>query len=186
MTTSDGLAAALAVALSCGACGDDDGAAPGASPPAVECPDGLAPDADRARRVVARLRSVPEGADALDALDGEPAICFGDADPSVVTADGVLWLDGRMGTREAAARVAHLLHHVAAMPDLDHPPSESACERLVADAMRVERESLRLERDLRRELGVVDPVTDPHTQGLEEAYLQRCQLAAHSAGAAGD
>lgn len=181
MTTPERAAALLALAALLG-CGDDGSAtaAVAASPAEpIDCPEGLAPDAARAQRVYDHLRSVPEGTDTLAALDGiEPPICFGEADPSVVTSGGVLWLDGRMDEPEAAARVAHLLHHLAAMPDLDHPGSLEACEGLVAEAMRVEQRSVELEEHLRRELGVADPITEPRTEGLEEAYRRRCEQAA--------
>lgn len=178
MTTASCAALVIALGLWSTACGDD--AAPSAADrgPALECPSGLAPDAARARRVYDRLRSAPEGAAALAALgEDEPPICFGDAEPSVVTSEGVLWLDGRMADAEAAARVGHLLHHLAAMPDLDHPRPGTGCDALVSQAMRVERESVALEHRLRRVLGVTAPVTDPRTDGLEASYRRRCELA---------
>lgn len=175
------LGALLALASLHG-CGDDAGTTSSNASEALataDCPEGFVPDAARAQRVYDHLRSIPEGADVLEALDGiEPPVCFGDADPSVLTSDGVLWLDGRMDGPEAAARVAHLLHHVAGMPDLDHPASVEACDTLVGEAMRVEREAVAIEERLRRELGVDAPVTEPRTEGLEEAYRQRCEIAA--------
>ena len=133
------LAGALGVALLGAAC-------------APTCPEPL--HADPARRAAILARAGP--------LATPPrAVCF-DAitHQSAITPDGVARLDARLGTDEAAARLAHLAHHLSRRG----PDAGPEC---VASWLRSEVEGITLELRLRRELGVAAPVA-PYP--FEEAH----------------
>lgn len=178
-------ALALVAALGCG----------GERAPTVmetSCPGPTSSDAERAARVIAFARRSAEGRALLVRAAGA-RLCFGEVAPSVVTSDGAVLLDRRLGDAEAAARLGHLLHHVAEGAPLDEGATDGRpCEERVADALVAEGRALALELRLRRELGVRQPrvryefeapfhrAPEDRRQALIVAYLE-----AHPEGAPG-
>jgi hypothetical protein len=119
------------------------------------CPARHARDDARALAVFTRLRASDEGRGLLAATPAPP-VCFGEPALNAVTTDGVLLLDARDGADEAAARVGHLLAHLAA--GLGEPrPGDAGCEAAVSASLRSEARALAIELRLRRDLGVTRP-----------------------------
>lgn len=118
------------------------------------CPAGFQRDDARAEGIFEALASSPEGADLLKGVK-TPDVCFGEPAYSVVTTEGVLLMDRRLDKGEAAARVGHLLLHVASGAlALDPTPGDAGCEAAVDAALRAEARAMALEIRLRRDLGV--------------------------------
>lgn len=106
-----------------------------------ECPSGLHMDPARTERVRAKLVRVQR--DAPRRL----RVCWGGVRPSVITEEGILHLDERLGPEEAAARTAHLLVHDA----FDPPPSGDGC---VEAWIQHEAEAMVVESEAREQLGL--------------------------------
>jgi len=124
----------------------------------VLCPaDSVADDA-RATLVLDTLRKTPQGAHLEERARDKHniAICFSPRVVSVVTDEGTLLVDDKLDTKEAAARVGHLLEHVAKGPPLS-PRAGETCDQAVLRALSSEAEALSLELDLRRSLALTSP-----------------------------
>lgn len=126
-----------------------------ATPPEAErCPAPLQADGRRARALLERLRSRPEGDPIVARLRGRsPTICFGDPPFSAVTTDGVILMQSRLTEREAAARLGHLLVHVIEGLPMERP-GPGSCEQQVDEALGAEARALAVEIRLRRALDV--------------------------------
>jgi hypothetical protein len=122
-----------------------------------KCPASFAVDHDRARRLADRLEASAEGARlaAHVCRDSGPTVCFGKADISTITTEGVILFDERLSESEGAARLGHLvLHFVEGLPMSKPRPTD--CETQVERALQAEARALSLEIRLRRELDVRD------------------------------
>lgn len=157
---------------------------------APACPEGTRADPARGEAVLRRLGSAAEGAAIRARAPAPRAYCVGPRAVSVVTSDGALLVDERLGEAEAAARVGHLLLHTGgdrAVDALDRP-GDRACAALVAAALDEEARALAVELSLRRALGVTAPVVrfafeeDPRDA---EAGRIRAWLDAHPDGGPG-
>lgn len=85
--------------------------APPCAPRAPSCPRSLSEDSARARAIRSLLSTDREASALLAGSAGRVTLCFGAVDEPGVTPDGALLLDASQPAPEAAARVAHLLHH---------------------------------------------------------------------------
>jgi hypothetical protein len=125
-----------------------------ASPP---CPAGTAPDAPRARALIALLERVREGATLTRRLlTRTPQLCFGRVPVSAITPDGTVLLDTALNDTEASARLAHLLLHVIEGSPAPRPGVHD-CPAAVHQALTAEASALSLELHVRRDLGVTAP-----------------------------
>jgi hypothetical protein len=132
----------------------------------------------------------------------------------VVTAESVLLLDGAQEEAAAAARMGHLLLHVAERTALD-PPGDAGCEAWVDAALASEARAFALELRLRRLFGArgpsgyefeaayfdaapdarealvlrylrEHPEGGPGLDGLSSGYAERCRaFSSRSAGGVG-
>jgi hypothetical protein len=140
---------------------------------ASPCPQGSSPDPARASALLALLEAQGEGV-------GSPRVCFGRSGPSGVR-EGVVVLEGGLTDEEAAARVAHLAHHLRDDPAAFVPGD---CDAQVARALRLEGEAWATEIRLRRAFGVTSPL--PFDTGGEPDPQQIARwLADHPDGASG-
>ncbi len=124
------------------------------------CPSGFHAEETRAAAILAKLGEVPAGARVRErALASHTvSICFGRIGVSSVTTSGVVLIRDTLGTEEAAARVGHLLSHVANGLRVEPGPgAEESCEAITDHALAAEAAALSLELVLRRALGVSDP-----------------------------
>lgn len=139
--------AALGMVLAASGCGHGE---PPAAPACV-------PDPERASRIAALLATRPEARD-LGVQGAASAVCFADG-PGTLHPGGVLVLPREVGDEEAAARLAHLLHHrrfghgLVAFASLEGRD----CGAAVEDALREEAAAHVLEMELRDALGVEEP-----------------------------
>ncbi|MDI1477417.1 hypothetical protein [Polyangium sp. y55x31] len=126
------------------------------APHASTCPAPFRPDAARAEGILAKLGEVPAGARARDRAlaKGGVSFCFGRIGVSSVTTSGAVLIDEALGTEEAAARVAHLLTHVAEGLRVEPSSREDDCEEITARALAAEAKALSLELELRRAFGI--------------------------------
>lgn len=116
-----------------------------------------------------RIRGLLEGVEETRTLARTSAIfCFGVREISVVTTDAELMIDERPDDPEVAARVAHLLEHVArGYPMTDEPGGD--CDARLETALDKEASALALELRVRRALHV----TEPRTRfDFEEDYFE--------------
>lgn len=120
------------------------------------CPAGFSADPGRQESVLARLRGSREGAAALARWGAPLRMCFGEAQISVVTERGALLMDASQHEARAAARVGHLVTHLAdGLPAL--LAGEGECDERVERALAAEARALSLELRLLRELGAPPP-----------------------------
>jgi hypothetical protein len=119
--------------------------------PTRACPARFAPDPPRAAALVEALRAAPEGA-ALLGRAPSPFLCFGPARVSSVTTDQVVLFDADLRGAEAAARLGHLVEHLAEGLPLGRVTDED-CAVQVDRALAAEARALALELRLRRALG---------------------------------
>ncbi|MDC3954949.1 hypothetical protein [Polyangium jinanense] len=126
------------------------------TPHASTCPAGFRADAKRAEGLLAKLGEVPAGARARDhaLAKGGVSFCFGRIAVSAVTTSGAVLIDEALGTEEAAARVGHLLTHVAEGLRVEPGGGDDDCEVITARALAAEASALSLELGLRRAFGV--------------------------------
>lgn len=125
---------------------------PPLDPRAPACPPGLVANTAHASAIRDLLAADDEASALLVAATGHVTLCFGAiAEPSI-TRDGVVQLDATAMTPEAAARVAHLVHHRRAGSPLAGPPSGD-CARWVDAALDEEAQSYALELRLLRDAG---------------------------------
>ncbi|MDC0741803.1 hypothetical protein [Polyangium mundeleinium] len=127
------------------------------TPRASTCPAGFRADDARAEGILAKLGDVPAGARARDQAlaKGGISFCFGRIGVSSVTTSGAVLIDEALGTEEAAARVGHLLTHVAEGLRVEPRGGEDeSCEVITERALAAEAAALSLELGLRRALGV--------------------------------
>jgi hypothetical protein len=129
------------------------GLAPSCRPrdPPRACPARFALDPARAAALVEALRAAPDGA-ALLARAPAPTLCFGPAAVSSVTTEGILLFDAGLRGPEAAARLGHLVDHLAEGLPMARPTDED-CAIQVDRALAAEARALALELRLRRALG---------------------------------
>jgi len=122
------------------------------------CPEGFAADAGRGEALVEKLEDAPGGGQIVRAARETRAfsVCFGRIGVSAVTTEGAVLMDEALGREEGAARLGHLLQHVARGSPLVLP-KEGSCEEATARALEKEAEALSLELMLRRALGVSAP-----------------------------
>jgi len=122
-----------------------------------ESPAACVPDPQRATRIAALLAGRAE-ADDLDAQNAASAICFADG-PGTLHPGGILVLPRDVGDEEAAARLAHLLHHRSFGRGLIalEPVAQASCAAAVEEALREEAAAHVLEIELRAALGVETP-----------------------------
>lgn len=108
------------------------------------CPPGSHPDRDRSLALRTTLRRTAAGgaltaiADRSDRPDRhEPAICYGGHTRGSVRPDGVIVLADSLAPGPAAARLAHMLMHLA--DELHHfPVAGVPCARQIASALTAE------------------------------------------------
>ncbi|MDI1447560.1 hypothetical protein [Polyangium sp. 6x1] len=128
------------------------------APRASTCPAGFRADTARAEAILAKVGELPAGARARDAAlaKGGVSFCFGRIGVSSVTTAGAVLIDEALGTEEAAARVAHLLTHVAEGLRVEPARGEEdeSCEVITERALAAEAKALSLELGLRRALGI--------------------------------
>ncbi|MDI1429255.1 hypothetical protein [Polyangium sorediatum] len=127
------------------------------TPRASTCPAGFRADDARAEAILAKLGEVPAGARARDQAlaKGGVSFCFGRIGVSSVTTSGAVLIDEALGTEEAAARVGHLLTHVAEGLRVEPRSGEDeSCEVITERALAAESAALSLELGLRRAFGV--------------------------------
>lgn len=126
------------------------------APHASTCPAPFRADAARAEGILAKLGEVPAGTRARDhaLAKGGVSFCFGRIGVSSVTTSGAVLIDEALGTEEAAARVAHLLTHVAEGLRVEPSRGEDDCEEITARALAAEAKALSLELELRRAFGI--------------------------------
>ena len=118
--------------------------APPCPPRAPACPQPLAEDGARTRAIQALLSTDREASALLVESAGRVTLCFGAVAEPSVTSDGALLLDASQPAPEAAARVAHLLHHRrAGSPLVGHRSSD--CDRWVEAALDEEAQAHALE-----------------------------------------
>jgi hypothetical protein len=158
---------------------------------AATCPAGHVIDPARSKALWARLAQVPEGAALIERSEREPAMCFGPAQPSVVSGGGLLLLDARLADDEAAARVGHLVSHVLQGDQLDPeaPAAVADCEAFGASALAAEKRAHALELRLLRALRALSGSTadaEPDARAMASAvaaaYLDRCRRVRDAAG----
>ncbi|MRG95306.1 hypothetical protein [Polyangium spumosum] len=121
------------------------------------CPAGFRADEARRATILAKLGEAPVGADTRDrALAKEKVtFCFGRLGVSSVTTSGVVLVDEALATSEAAARVGHLLTHVAEGLRVEpREGSDESCEVVTTRALAAEAKALSIELGLRRAFGV--------------------------------
>ncbi|MDI3282701.1 hypothetical protein QHF83_05245 [Polyangium sp. 15x6] len=126
------------------------------TPHTNSCPAPFRADAARAEAILAKLGEAPAGARARDhaLAKGGVSFCFGRIGVSSVTTSGAVLIDEALGTEEAAARVGHLLTHVAEGLRVEPSSDEDDCEVITARALAKEASALSLELGLRRAFGV--------------------------------
>ena len=127
------------------------------------CPNGSAGDAARVGRLEGLLQRASSG-----------LVCFG-AGPSIVTEDGRIVLPVDVGDAEAAARLAHLLEHLA----FERPPPGAGC---VQAWVRQEARAYAVELRERARLGVLEPVVRYPFQDAESEASIADWLLAHPQG----
>lgn len=126
----------------------------GDAPPRA-CGSLAAADPKRARRIRQRLGSVSRGRTLLSNAPRHVAICFRQSDETALTSDGVVRLDPRDGDGQSAARLGHLLLHLAqGLTRLDPAQHAGGCASFVAHTLRAEAAAHALELELRRDLHV--------------------------------
>jgi hypothetical protein len=127
--------------------------------PPKPCATGRADDARRARilavldRALGRLEHEPAASrlrDVRERVQSVP-VCF--ADEAALHADGTVVLEAKADDAAAAARAAHLMHHLLVEPPWDEG-LRIACPERVAHALAVEQRGWALELAMRELLGV--------------------------------
>lgn len=147
-------ALAIAAALAC---------APEA--PAPACPPGSHSDRDRSQALLAAL-PLPARSAAADRDD--PAICFGGRTRGTVRPDGVIVLADSLAPGPAAARLAHMLMHLA--DDLHRFPVAGApCAPQIAAALAAEARAIVAEIEVWHALAAGDDPPYPFTRDILDA-----------------
>lgn len=163
----------------------------GGEAPAV-CTGRYSADPARQARILGRLGASAEGAAAVGRWGRPIRMCFGAVRSSVVTEQGVMLMDAKLDDARAAARVAHLVTHLAdGLPAI--VAGEGDCDARVEQALAAEARALALELRLLRELEAPPPEGGPWEvegvhwaappEGREAAVLS--YLRAHPDGAPG-
>ncbi len=142
--------------------------------PEPVCPRGTTPDSKRTAQLTARLTSHPSSQGLFPRLGRPLVVCYGDVREGVVQDDGAIVLQRDRPLPAQAARLAHLLTHLAwwaPFPADEIRTSRESCEEIADRAVAAEEEAHRIENDVRRSAGLPAlPVEDLRTQ-----YAQRCR-----------
>lgn len=126
--------------------------------PRVELPADCVSAPERAERVVSSLGGIA-GLEALVVQDARDRICF-ERGPGTLRPGPVFALPSDTSDEEAAARLAHLLHHVRHGRGLvarTAIPADADCDALVDEALREEARAHVLEMEVRQALRVTHP-----------------------------
>ncbi|WP_293274887.1 hypothetical protein [Nannocystis sp.] len=136
-------------------------------PPAPACPPGSHPDPDRSHALRTALRRTAAG-EALVAVADDPPICFGGASRGSLRPEGVIVLADSLAPGPAAARLAHMLLHLA--DDLHHFPIAGApCAPQIASALAAEARAIVAEIEVWHALADADDPPYPFTRDILDA-----------------
>ena len=120
-----------------------------------QCPAKLETDGPRAARIVRILDATRQGRVLLSHSPDSLAICFDKEGPGVLRTDRIAVLSSTASDPENAARLGHLLFHLAdsvSWPGTGMPSED--CGKFVARAVKAEERAYQLENDLRQELRI--------------------------------
>lgn len=141
----------------------------------LPCPSRLKADRDRTTRIVRLLDETVQGRRLLANAPDSIAVCFDGSQPGFLRTDGIAVLSKGASDSENAARLGHLLFHLAQAtdwPSIDQPSKK--CKTLIAGAIEAEMRAHELENDLRRKLRLDDlPDFDPVR--WKRIFKARCQ-----------